>query len=53
MYKMNKYRDAIIRISDNKQAAPCDSAEDIDFLTYKSWVEQGNQPAYADDDEQQ
>lgn len=46
MYKMNKDKDAIIRISDNKQIAPCNSAQDIDFLMYIEWVEQGNQPEF-------
>ena len=34
----------VIRSIDNKQVAPCESAEDFDFLTYIIWIEDGNIP---------
>jgi hypothetical protein len=38
----------VIRESDNKVIAPCESAEDIDFIAYIDWVNAGNQPTIYD-----
>lgn len=34
----------VIRNSDNKVIAPCQSADDPDWLNYIAWVEAGNIP---------
>ena len=34
----------VIRDSDQKQIAPCDTAEDPDFQEYTIWVKVGNEP---------
>lgn len=39
----------VIRIADNKLIAPCQSADDPDFVAYKAWVEDGNTPEYAEE----
>ena len=38
----------VLRDSDGVQVAPCQSAEDPDFVAYNSWVESGNQPTIYD-----
>ncbi len=34
----------VIRNSDGKVIAPCQSAEDPDFVAYILWINSGNQP---------
>ncbi len=36
------------RNSDGKIIAPCQSAEDPDFLAYIAWAENGNEPEVLD-----
>ena len=34
----------VVRGSDLKVVAPCQSIEDLDYMAYIAWIEQGNQP---------
>jgi hypothetical protein len=38
----------VLRMSDGKVIAPCQSTDDPDFVTYISWVNQGNAPQSED-----
>lgn len=44
MYTFNSQNGTIVRVSDGKIIAPCESPTDPDFLAYLDWVNQGNQP---------
>lgn len=44
MYTIIPDQGIVIRDSDGKVIAPCQSAEDPDFLAYNEWVHAGNQP---------
>ena len=44
MYTIYLLRGEVVRDSDGKIVAPCQSAEDPDFVEYTNWVKQGNQP---------
>lgn len=44
MYTIILDEGVVIRDSDAKVVAPCQSAQDPDFLEYILWVEAGNQP---------
>ena len=44
MYKIVLDEGVVIRVSDNKVIAPCQSADDVDFVEYIQWVESGNNP---------
>lgn len=43
-------RGVVIRNSDRKIVAPCQSADDPDFVEYINWIEAGNQPTVYDTD---
>lgn len=44
MYTIILDEGLVIRDIDSKVVSPCDSAEDIDFLAYQSWIGEGNSP---------
>lgn len=49
MYQINLSTGEVTRLSDGKVVAPCQSAEDPDFLTYIAWVmTDGNEPIVVD-----
>jgi len=49
MYTIKLKFGQVIRNSDNKVIAPCQSAEDTDFLAYQTWVNTpGNEPIIDD-----
>lgn len=50
MYAIILDRGAVVRLSDKKVVAPCDSDQDPDFLAYISWVNAGNKPTNYDSD---
>lgn len=51
MYTLTVNLGIVIRNSDGKQIAPCQSADDADLIAYNLWVEAGNHPIeiYAED----
>lgn len=44
MYSIILSTGTVIRDSDQKVVAPCQSAEDPDFLAYNAWANAGNNP---------
>ena len=44
MYTLDIHTGFVIRDSDGKQVAPCQSAEDPDFLIYQEWANSGGEP---------
>lgn len=44
MYTIILDQGTVIRDSDGKIVAPCDSELDPDFVTYQNWVESGGLP---------
>lgn len=44
MYTIILDQGIVVRDSDSKIVAPCQSPEDPDFVEYIQWVESGNQP---------
>lgn len=44
MYTLSLSTGEVTRIADGKVVAPCQSAEDPDFVEYIGWVETGNEP---------
>lgn len=48
MYTIILHQGIVIRNSDNKVVAPCESPLDPDFRAYIDWVEAGNQPIILD-----
>jgi len=44
MFKLVINEGVVIRESDNKIVAPCQSIDDIDFKEYIDWVNLGNTP---------
>lgn len=44
MYTIILDEGTVTRDSDGKVVAPCQSAEDPDFVAYINWVEAGNEP---------
>ena len=43
-YIIKLYQGQVIRTSDGKVVAPCQSDQDPDFITYHEWIAAGNQP---------
>ena len=48
MYTIILDEGSVTRDADGKVVAPCQSAEDSDFVAYIQWVEAGNQPLILD-----
>jgi hypothetical protein len=48
MYTLDIHTGIVVRDSDGKQVAPCQSAEDPDFLTYQEWANSGGEPTIVD-----
>lgn len=48
MYTLDLYTGIVTRDSDSKQIAPCQSAEDPDFLEYQAWANDGGEPTIVD-----
>lgn len=44
MYEVSISLGTVTRLSDGKIVAPCQSAEDPDFVAYINWVNAGNEP---------
>ena len=44
MYTINLGTGVVTRITDNKQVAPTQSADDPDYVDYVNWVNAGNSP---------
>ena len=44
MYQIQLSTGEVTRLSDGKVVAPCQSAEDPDFVAYIAWVNEGNAP---------
>jgi hypothetical protein len=51
MHSLNLSGGSVIRESDGKVIAPCQSADDPDFVAYIKWVTEGNQPAVKEETE--
>lgn len=47
MYTLTLSTGIVIRDADGVQIAPCQSADDPDFVEYVQWCEAGNQPTIA------
>lgn len=47
-YTINTAEGTVTRDADGKVVAPCQSADDPDFVAYCEWVAQGNTPANND-----
>ena len=50
MYTIILDQGIVTRDSDGKVIAPCQSADDPDFVAYNQWVEAGGQPTVYDTD---
>jgi hypothetical protein len=48
MYTIILDEGTVTRDADGKVVAPCQSAEDPDFVAYIEWVEAGNTPLILD-----
>lgn len=48
MYTIILREGTVIRDSDGVQIAPCESAEDPEFLAYIAWVNAGNEPTLVE-----
>lgn len=48
MYTISLSKGEVTRLSDAKIVAPCQSADDPDFVEYIEWVEAGNQPVIVE-----
>ncbi len=48
MYTLDIHTGIVVRDSDGKQVAPCQSAEDPDFLNYQQWANSGGEPTIVD-----
>lgn len=48
MYTIILNEGTVIRDSDGKTIAPCESALDPDFVEYINWVNAGNEPIIID-----
>ena len=48
MYTIILDQGTVIRDSDSKIIAPCESELDPDFLAYNDWINSGNQPTILD-----
>jgi hypothetical protein len=48
MYEIRPSEGIVIRLSDAKIVAPCQSEFDPDFIAYIEWVNAGNQPIIVD-----
>jgi hypothetical protein len=49
MYEITLSTGEVVRVSDGKVVAPCQSPDDADFLAYLYWVQvEGNQPVVID-----
>lgn len=48
MYTLHIQTGTVTREADGVEVAPCQSAEDPDFLAYIDWVNQGNEPRIVD-----
>jgi hypothetical protein len=45
MYTIILDEGIVLRDIDQKVVSPCQSSEDVDFLSYQEWVNSGNEPA--------
>lgn len=45
MFTLYNSTGEVFRDSDNKLVAPCDSTDDLDYISYIEWINDGNQPA--------
>jgi hypothetical protein len=50
MYSVILDKGAVVRMSDKRVIAPCESEQDPDFLAYIAWVNAGNKPKIYDSD---
>lgn len=50
-YKYVNNRGLVIRESDGKIVAPCQSIDDPDFIEYNHWVNAGNEPIVVEPEE--
>jgi hypothetical protein len=48
MYTLTVNTGEVTRNSDGKVVAPCQSADDPDFVEYIDWVNAGNEPIIID-----
>lgn len=48
MYTIILDEGLVIRDADQKVVAPCESADDADFVAYQNWVSAGNTPLVLD-----
>jgi len=48
MYEISLQTGEVVRVSDGKVVAPCQSVDDADFVAYIEWVNAGNQPVVID-----
>lgn len=49
MYSLHIQNGTVTRDTDDKTVAPCQDADDIDFIAYINWVEAGNAPKIIDE----
>lgn len=50
MYAIILDQGVVLRISDKKIIAPCESEQDPEFVSYINWVNAGNKPVIYDSD---
>lgn len=50
MYAIILDQGIVLRISDKKIIAPCESEQDPEFVAYINWVNAGNKPTLYDRD---
>jgi hypothetical protein len=48
MYSLSMSTGEAVRLSDGKVVAPCQSADDPDFIAYIDWIYAGNQPTLVE-----
>jgi hypothetical protein len=48
MYTLDLHTGTVTRDADGKQVAPCQSAEDADFVAYQEWANGGGEPTVVD-----
>ncbi len=53
MYTVILDEGIVLRDADQKVVAPCESADDPDFVAYGAWVEAGNSPLVLDTRQQE
>ena len=48
MYKISLLDGCVLNLNNNKIVSPCQSTEDVDYVEYINWLNQGNIPEEVD-----